>query len=306
MPTKTTKKTEPVSVPEPEVIKTIPLSPVDSAYTNAAPVKKDILIPILVGAIIIAAFGVGFLYGKVTVYEKLGVNNTAAAQAGTQTAQAGTPAQATPTVTLDQIKTIFADKKNLIFGNLNSKLLFVEFSDPSCPYCHIAGGKDGELNKQVGDRFKLKEDGGTYVAPVTEMKKLVDQGKAAFAWVFSPGHGNGELATQALYCAQDQGKFWPVHDLLMSNAGYNLLNQTVQNDKTKIPQLVDLLKPVINTNTMTECLTSGKYAGRIQTDEALAKQFGVEGTPSFYVNDKNFGGAYSFTDMQSVVDAALK
>jgi hypothetical protein len=33
--------------------------------------KRDMLVPILVGAIIVASFAVGFLYGKVSVYETL-------------------------------------------------------------------------------------------------------------------------------------------------------------------------------------------------------------------------------------------
>ena len=269
--------------------------------------------PMLVGIIVVFSFLTGFLYGKVTVYEKVGLGtgtDTPAVQAATQLEPTTQPttgnAQAAPTVTIDQIRALFTDKKNLVFGKTDSKLLFVEFADPSCPYCHIAAGKNGELNQQVGDRFTLKADGGTYVAPVIEMKKLVDQGKAAFVWIFSPGHGNGELATQALYCAQDQEKFWPVHDLLMSNTGYTLVNETVQNDITKIPQLTDFLKDVVDSSKLQVCLESGKYADRIQSDQALARQFGANGTPSFFVNDKNYSGAYSFTDMQAVVDTALK
>ena len=267
----------------------------------------------LVAIIIVMSFAVGYLYGKVTIYEQVGITKSAVgsvpsvAQAATQpSAQPTTKTlQAPPSVTIDQVKALFADKKNLVFGKTDSKLLFVEFADPSCPYCHIAAGKNGELNKQVGDRFKLVADGGTYVAPVIEMKKLVDQGKAAFVWIFSPGHGNGELATQALYCAQEQQKFWPVHDLLMSSAGYSLVNETVQNDKAKIPQLAAFLKSVVDEPALQTCLESGKYAGRIQSDQTIARQFGANGTPSFFVNDKNYSGAYSFTDMQSTVNSAL-
>lgn len=251
-------------------------------------------------------FLTGYFYGQVQVYESASLGTTTPSKKTTTETAAAQPDTTAPSVSLDKVKALFTDKKNLIFGNPNSKLLFVEFADPSCPYCHIAAGKNGELNKQVGDRFKLKADGGTYLAPVVEMKKLVDQGKAAFVWIFTSGHGNGELATQAFYCAQDQGKFWPVHDLLMSNAGYSLINDTVKNDKSKIPQLADFLKGVANAQKLQDCLTSGKYADRIQADQAIAREYGAQGTPNFFVNDKNFSGAYSFTDMQSAVDAGLK
>jgi hypothetical protein len=79
-------------------------------------------------------------------------------------------------VTQDQVKALFTDK-NLAFGDKNSKVLFVEFSDPSCPYCGIAAGKNPNLNKQAGAQFLMAKDGGTYVPPVPEIKKLVDAGK---------------------------------------------------------------------------------------------------------------------------------
>jgi protein-disulfide isomerase len=114
------------------------------------------------------------------------------------------------------------------------------------------------------------------------------------------------MGTRALYCAYEKGKFWEVHDLLMSNSGYTLLNDQVKNDKTKSGQLADFLKPAIDTNFMKSCLDSGKYDARITSDTALAAQYGAQGTPGFFVNTTNFAGAYSWTDMKSVVDAALK
>ena len=260
--------------------------------------KKDVLIPVLVGAIIIASFAVGFLYGKVSVYEKLDLKQGAAAAQPKQ--------EAAPVVSKDQVDDLFADSSALVFGNSKSKVLFIEFSDPSCPYCHIAAGKNPELNKQVDSRFVLTEDGGTYKAPVLEMKKLVDEGKAAFAWVYSPGHGAGELATQALYCAKDQNKFWEVHDLLMSSKGYDLLNETVKDDVAKAGELVDFVRGVVNPTQLQTCFEEGTYSKRIQSDTALSRAFGVQGTPSFFVNERNFPGAYSYTDMESVVEELLK
>jgi protein-disulfide isomerase len=93
-----------------------------------------------------------------------------------------------------------------MFGKKDSKVLFVEFSDPSCPFCHVASGKNPELNKQAGAQFTMEKDGGTYVPPVPEMKKLVDSGKAAYVWLYANGHGNGELATKALVLCEGKGK----------------------------------------------------------------------------------------------------
>lgn len=259
--------------------------------------SKDALViagAVLLGSIIVAAT-VFFVSTK--------VSSVAAVKADDKEQ---TAAQAGKTeVTADQVKALFTDK-NITFGKKDSKVLFVEFSDPSCPYCNIAAGKNPNLNKQAGAQFTMAKDGGSYIPPVPEMKKLVDAGKAGYVWLYANGHGNGELATEALYCANEKGKFWNVHDLLMSEAGYDLLNNTIKTDKTKTAEMADFLKSVVSVKDMKSCLDSGKYESRLTEDMDVAKQFGFAGTPSFFVNTKNFAGAYSFKDIQPTVDQYLK
>jgi protein-disulfide isomerase len=255
-------------------------------------VKK--FVPVLIVLAVGLAFATGWLGHMVFSLQK---EKVATPQASNAPAAA-----AAPTVTLDQIKGLYS--KGLIqFGDANRKVLFVEVSDPSCPYCQIASGNNPEL---ATGQFQYKSAGGTYVAPVPEMKKLVDAGKASLVYIYTPGHGNGEMGMRALYCANDQNKFWQVNDLLMSNAGYELLNNTILNDKTKSQQLVDFLKGAADPAALKACIDSGKYDSRLQSDPTIAENLGVSGTPGFYVNTKLFAGAYSFTDMQSAVDAALK
>ncbi len=263
-----------------------------------ASLAEKLVAPMVI-VMIALAFIVGTLWQKVENLQKGAVATTAGQQTGTTAA--ATPA---PTVALATIKDLFS--KNLIkFGDANKKLLFVEIADPSCPYCHIAGGLNSDLNNQT-PQFKLVKDGGTYVAPVPEMRKLVDDGKASFVWIYFPGHGNGEMGTKALYCAQEKGKFWEVHDLLMSSKGYDMINNTVKNDKSQSGTLADFLKPVIDADFLKGCLDSGKYDQRLGDDMAVAKSLNVQGTPGFFVNETAFPGAYSFKDLQSAVDAALK
>lgn len=265
--------------------------------------------------LIVAAFLVGSLWTEVR-YLKNGTAATPSAATTTTTTTAGAQPTAQP-VSLAQVKDLFNKGNNIKFGDANKKVLFVEISDPSCPYCHAAGGVDGPLNKAMGDRFTLTSDGGTYLAPVPEMKKLVDEGKAGFVWIYYPGHGNGQMATKALYCAYEKGKFWQAHDLLMNDKGYELLNGTdvngqptkgpiVKNDTTKSGDLAQFLKDAVDPSFMKSCLDSGKYDSRLQSDSALATTMGVQGTPGFYINTTAYPGAYSFTDMKAAVDAALK
>jgi protein-disulfide isomerase len=260
------------------------------------------IVPILLVLSIALAFTVGILWEKVSNLEKGGTSATPAPAA------ADANAAAKPTATLDTIKGLFG--KDLIkFGDAKRKVLFVEVTDPSCPYCHVAAGKNPELNREIdptNNSFKLTTDGGKYLAPVPEMKKLVDDGKASLVIIYQNGHGNGELAMKALYCAQEKGKYWAVNDLLYSNAGYKLINETVKNDIAQVDKLTGFLKSAIDPNDLKTCLTSGKYDSRIKSDAALAASMGISGTPGFYVNTTNFAGAYSYTDMKSAVDAALK
>lgn len=256
------------------------------------------LVPVLVVLSIGLAFMVGVLWQKVTTLEKGGSPATTTTTAGTQPAQ--------PTVNLDSIKALFG-KDVIKFGDANKKVLFVEIGDPSCPFCHAASGQNHSIYKSLGGTtFQLVADGGTYVAPVTEMEKLVNSGKAAFTYIYYPGHGNGEMGMKSLYCANEKGKFWEAHNLIMSDAGYTLMNTTVKNDKTQSQAMADFLKDAVDPNFLKSCLDSGKYDAQLSKDQALAVSLGVQGTPGFFVNATNFPGAYGWKDMQPIVDAALK
>lgn len=256
-------------------------------------------VPALLVITVGLAFLVGILWQKV---ENLGSGGTVKTTGNQQQPQQQAPEAVK--VSIDQIKGLF-DKDVIKFGSKDSKLIFVEASDPSCPYCHIAGGLNPELNAQVGDQFKLVKDGGKYVAPVVKMRKLIDSGKASFVWLYFNGHGNGELATKALYCAYEKGKFWEAHDLLMTNKAYSFINDTVKNDMSKSAEMVDFLKSA-NIPDLKACLDSGKYNDRLASDMALGRELGVQGTPGFFVNENSFAGAYSYKDMESVVTKALK
>ncbi len=255
--------------------------------------------------LLVAAFFLGSLTTKVSYLEK-GVKTTGPEPTTTAEAQQQQGAQQAPKVELNAIKGIFNNKEVIKFGDANKKLLLVEVADPSCPFCQAAAGKNPELSKQMGAQFTLASDGGTYVSPVQEMKKLVESGQASFAFIYQNGHGNGEMAMKALFCANEQDKFWDAHDKLNTNEGYNLINNDVKNDKSASGKLSDFLSSVLDSATLKSCLDSGKYDSYLANNQKLAVSLGVNGTPGFFINATNFAGAYSWKDMQSVADAALK
>lgn len=268
------------------------------------PSFKGNLTTVLFIILIVCAFLIGSLWTKVTYLEKTAsITTNRAENTNADQAQQQQPAQVK--VDINQIKDLFS--KNLIkFGDANKKVLFVEIADPSCPFCHAAAGKNPELSREMGENFILKSDGGSYIAPVEEMKKLVDEGKAGFVYIYQNGHGNGEMAMKTMYCANDQGKFWQAHDKLMTNNGYNLINNDVKNDKANAGKMADFLAESLDSSSLKSCLESGKYDDVLKTDIQIASSLGVSGTPGFFVNEVNFAGAYNWTDMQSAVDAALK
>jgi protein-disulfide isomerase len=263
--------------------------------------------PILVILLVIAAFAIGSMWTKIQYLQQgtvAGAQTQNTQPSAPQPAQAAQqPAPAAPKVDIKAIKALFTSDR-IAFGDASKKVLFVEISDPSCPYCHFAGGKNPELSKSSG-RFQYVTDGGSYTPPVPEMKKLVDAGKAGFVWMYANGHGSGELGAQALYCAHEKGQFWAAHDLLMNNKGYDLLNNTVKNDKANSGQLATYLASAVDQTFMKTCLESGKYGQQLVTDQQAVGSLGFGGTPHFQVNETTFNGAQDYKTMEPVVKSLL-
>lgn len=248
--------------------------------------------------LVVGAYFLGVYKTKTEYLEKGASNTTAAAQ---PTAQPTTPT----TVDETKIQAKF-DGKHITFGDPNAKLVFTEVSDPSCPYCHVAGGMHPDLNNQMGPQFKLSTEGGSYIAPVPEIRKLVEAGKASFLWIYAPGHGNGEVGTEALYCAYEQGKFWQAHDILMGKVGYDLLNNTVRNDLNKSKLVTAALAKVLDAKALQSCLDSKKYAAQPGDDTAFVQGLGFGATPTFFINSKVVEGASSWDQaFKSIVDPLI-
>ena len=66
-------------------------------------------------------------------------------------------------------------------------------------------------------------------------------------------------------------------------------------------KMIDFVASAISSSSFKDCLKSDKYKARLAEETALAGQFGVQGTPGFFVNETRFGGAYNWNDMKSAV-----
>jgi protein-disulfide isomerase len=80
-------------------------------------------------------------------------------------------------------------------------------------------------------------------------------------------------AAEAARCAGDQGKFWPMHDALVSDAG-----------KLGQKGLIDYAEALtLDAGTFRSCLESDKHKTEIQKDIQVAASLQINATPSFLI-----------------------
>jgi protein-disulfide isomerase len=61
----------------------------------------------------------------------------------------------------------------------------------------------------------------------------------------------------------------------------------------------------LDTEKFNQCLDSGKYTEVVEKENDLARQLGVQSTPSFVINGTPVIGAQPFENFQQVIEAAL-
>lgn len=181
---------------------------------------------------------------------------------------------------------------DVVLGDKNAPVTVVVYSDPSCPFCGAAAGE----NKEVMDY--LKQNDPTWTAPVPGIiDNYVNSGKAKLIFRYYPGHGTGELSMGYLLCANEQGKFWQLHNEFFAN-------QNSIGDKNILNALSGSVG--LDISKLNSCLGKGDYAAKLQADVKSGRAVGVKGTPAFFVNGQKFEGAYSFATFKSVIDDLLK
>ena len=177
-------------------------------------------------------------------------------------------------------------------GSKNAKVTIIEFSDFSCPFCGAAAGENEEVMAY------LRQRNPSWQAPLPGIiKDYVDTGKARIAFKYYPGHGTGETATKIALCADEQGKFWELHDLIFRN----------QKDIENTPKLKELAKSVgVDSAKLEACLSGGKYDSRLDEDTSEGRTAGVSGTPAFFINGIKVEGAESFEVFRKIIDSELQ
>jgi len=155
-------------------------------------------------------------------------------------------------------------------GAADAPLTIVEFTDFQCPYCRAA------------------------VAPLEQL--MAARGRDV-RWIIRAFpldfHPDSELATEAALAAGEQGKFWPMHDLIFANQSALKL----ENLRTYAEQLH------LDMHTFNDALATHRFAGQIAADRALGTKAGVNGTPTFVIDGQLLIGARSLPELNQIADA---
>lgn len=166
-----------------------------------------------------------------------------------------------------------------VLGDNNSKVTMIEFADFQCPFC-------GEWQKTVFQEIK---------------SKYIDSGKVRF--VFMDFAFLGEESTrsaEAARCAADQNKFWEYHDYLYEKQ--NGENEGAFAD-ANLKQFAKDLK--LNGSEFNSCFDSGKYKQKLSEDITKAEQYGVQSTPTVFINGIKYEGVLPFSEYEKAIEAEL-
>jgi protein-disulfide isomerase len=159
-----------------------------------------------------------------------------------------------------------------IRGDVNAPVTLVEFSDFQCGFC-------------------LRVN-----ATLTEvLAKYPGKVRIAFKHYPIEGHNLAPLAHRAAMAAQEQGKFWEMHDRVFAN----------QRQMARADLLAHATALGLDMPRFTAALDGEKSAAMLARDKAEGDKVGVDGTPTFFINGKPLVGAVPLAAFSAAIDAAL-
>ncbi|MCD5382820.1 DsbA family protein [Candidatus Gracilibacteria bacterium] len=162
---------------------------------------------------------------------------------------------------------------NPVKGPSDAKVTFIEVTDFECPFC----------SKFHNNAYKKV------------VEKYGDKIKFVFKNLPLGFHKNAQKAAEAGLCANEQGKFWEMHNKMFENQK----ELGIESYKKWAGELgLDQAK-------FDKCLDSGAMEANVKADAKEANSFGIQGTPGVFVNDKFVGGAYPFETFEKLIEAEL-
>ena len=113
-------------------------------------------------------------------------------------------------------------------------------------------------------------------------------------------HRNTRVAAHAAACADEQGKYWEMHGAIYDR---QLDWSESRNASGIFSQLAGSLG--LDRSKFDACMSSAKYAGRIQASLDERTKLGVGSTPTFLIGGRLYPGAFSSDSIRAYVYRAL-
>jgi protein-disulfide isomerase len=170
-----------------------------------------------------------------------------------------------------------------LMGKVDAPVKILEYADFECPGC--AG-----------------------FATVTEpdvRARIIEPGLASITYYDFPltQHRNTLAASNAAACADEQGKFWPMHDrLFQAQDEWN--GQATDSPKPFFKRYATEIG--VDVAKWESCYDARKYQKRISANLADGLRRGVGSTPSFIIGNKLYRGMGGYDEMKAIVDSIAK
>ncbi len=234
--------------------------------------KKSLIEKMAIPLSIIVA---GAIMGGALYYSNLKVKTQEAVINTVQQAASGSSIKMRPVSAQDHI-----------LGNPEASVIIVEYSDTECPYCKQFHSTLRQIMADYGQSGKV-------------------------AWVYrhfpiDQLHSKARKEAEALECAADLGgqdKFWQY-----TNMVYETTTSNNTLDLAELPKIAQ--KIGLDVKAFNSCLSSGKFAAKVEADYQDAVNAGGKGTPNSIIIAKDgtktvIEGAQSYANLKSVIDAIL-
>jgi protein-disulfide isomerase len=169
-----------------------------------------------------------------------------------------------------------------VMGSPSAPVEVIEFGDFECPSCA---------------RFS------TLTEPDVR-SHLIDKGIVRLRFIDFPlsMHRNTWPASRAAACADEQGKFWEMHDALFQTQDeWN--GEATDNPNPFFKKLAAQIG--LNQGPFDQCVDSKKTQAKIQAHEQLAIEQHIRATPSFIIGGKLIEGPQPYDVFKALVDSAL-
>ena len=196
---------------------------------------------------------------------------------------------------------IFTNNSSLYpsIGPDNAKNTVVEFADFQCPYCALASGLPSWTQSSQYSQYS------SLIGTAKSAETAGENGQIKFVFVTmnfldnpsSPFGTESTYAAEAAFCANDQGKFWQMHDAIYAAS----TGPTEDDGKYTKANLTKIAQGIsgLDMNKFTNCLNSDADLSKVQQSAQAASSV-VQGTPTFFVNGQQV------TPSWAAIQAAFK